>query len=346
MLQEKVNLKCRTALFTLVLVTNFSLFAQEKPVQPETEEVEIEETIVVEENLELEEQSEVPFHVVESVPHPTVCEGESTNDDKKRCVIEFIQKHVARNFDLNMTSQLDIPSGLKRIFVQFRIDQSGKIIDVKARAPHVKLEIEAKRVIRALPQFIPGKERGENVVVPYTLPITFEVAGSTEKTTSPEPLEPIDVYSEDVEIVEVEAVEAVEEENPNVPFAIIENPPHPSKCAIKKTSREKKMCTSQYVNKHVAKKFNTDLATELGLPPGKKRILTIFKIDKTGKVTNITARGPHPDLEAEAVRVIGLLPDFIPGKQKGKAVIVPFSMPIVFTVADRTENRKKKRRRN
>jgi protein TonB len=48
----------------------------------------------------------------------------------------------------------------------------------------------------------------------------------------------------------------------------------------------------------------------------------------------IRARAPHPGLEKEATRVIGLLPKMQPGKQRGKAVTVPYSLPIIFQVQD------------
>ena len=87
--------------------------------------------------------------------------------------------------------------------------------------------------------------------------------------------------------------------------------------------------TSLFVNK----KFNTDLAGDLGLT-GRQRINVIFKIDKTGNIVGIQARAPHPGLEKEAKRVIGLLPKMKPGKQRGKAVTVPYSLPILFQVQD------------
>ncbi|MEM9681144.1 MAG: energy transducer TonB, partial [Bacteroidota bacterium] len=37
-------------------------------------------------------------------------------------------------------------------------------------------------------------------------------------------------------------------------------------------------------------------------------------------------------LEEEAVRVISLLPDFTPGKDDGKAVKVPYKLPIAFEI--------------
>jgi protein TonB len=139
----------------------------------------------------------------------------------------------------------------------------------------------------------------------------------------------------DTEIVEVEEIEEVEvEEDIEVPFSVIENVPVFPGCERKKTNAEKKKCMSEKVAKFVNKKFNVDLASDLGLPPGRKRIFVAFKIDKNGNITAVNARGPHPGLEKEAKRVISLLPKMQPGKQRGKAVVVPYSLPIVFQVQD------------
>ena len=77
-----------------------------------------------------------------------------------------------------------------------------------------------------------------------------------------------------------------------------------------------------------------ELANELGLTPGKQRINVMFKIDKTGNITDIQARAPHKRLEAEAIRVVSLLPQMTPGKQRGRAVPVKYSLPITFLVQE------------
>ena len=56
----------------------------------------------------------------------------------------------------------------------------------------------------------------------------------------------------------------------------------------------------------------------------------VFVIDKDGNITNIRSRGPDKILEKEAERIVGLLPKMIPGKQRGKPVKVPYSLPIHF----------------
>ena len=47
-------------------------------------------------------------------------------------------------------------------------------------------------------------------------------------------------------------------------------------------------------------------------------------------MTGIRTRGPDKILEKEAARIIGLLPKMEPGKQRGKSVRVPYSIPINF----------------
>ena len=55
-----------------------------------------------------------------------------------------------------------------------------------------------------------------------------------------------------------------------------------------------------------------------------------FIISKDGSITNIRMRGPDKNLEKEAERIISKLPAMTPGKQRGRPVRVPFSIPITF----------------
>ena len=61
------------------------------------------------------------------------------------------------------------------------------------------------------------------------------------------------------------------------------------------------------------------------------RVIVQFVVKENGKVADIKVmRGVSPELDAEAIRVVGLMPDWIPGKQRGKAVAVKYTMPIMF----------------
>ena len=124
--------------------------------------------------LDIEKSIEIPFSVIDEVPTLPECKDLVTNDLRKKCMSKFISKHVNRNFNISVADALPI-KGKQRIFVAFKIDTDGMVKAVNARASHPDLEVEAKRVIKMLPQFIPGKQKGKPVIVPYSLPIAFEI---------------------------------------------------------------------------------------------------------------------------------------------------------------------------
>ena len=92
-------------------------------------------------------------------------------------------------------------------------------------------------------------------------------------------------------------------------------------------------CMSSKISKFIQTNFRTSLAKGLGLS-GRQRISVIFKINKKGKVVDAKARAPHPRLVKEAIRVVNMLPKMKPGIHNGEAVVVPYSIPIIFQVRD------------
>lgn len=133
-----------------------------------------------------------------------------------------------------------------------------------------------------------------------------------------------------VEVKDIQDVTDDEDIVEDVPFAIIEDVPVYPGC--KGNKAKLRACLQEKISKLVNRKFNADLASDLGLAPGIKRIFVMFKIDKTGKVVDIRARAPHKRLQEEAIRVIKLIPKMTPGKQRGKPVGVKYSLPIAFKV--------------
>jgi protein TonB len=158
-------------------------------------------------------------------------------------------------------------------------------------------------------------------VVEDDVEIEEEIIESTEVTDEPEI----------VEVAEVE--EGPEEVIEDVPFTAIEDVPLFPGCEKYKTNADRKKCMSDKIKNFVNSKFNTDLGSELGLS-GVNRVYVRFKIDRNGKVVGVQARAPHPRLQKEAERVVGMLPNMVPGKQRGKPVGVLYSLPIIFQVQD------------
>jgi len=121
-------------------------------------------------------------------------------------------------------------------------------------------------------------------------------------------------------------VEEVEEDI-EVPFSVIQNIPVFPGCEGL-SEKDKKKCFQNKMLEHVRDNFTyPERALELGI---QGKVYVFFKIDKHGNVNGIQTRGPDKMLQDEAQRIIKLLPRMEPGKQRGRAVGVPYSMPINF----------------
>ena len=88
------------------------------------------------------------------------------------------------------------------------------------------------------------------------------------------------------------------------------------------------------IQKHIAKKFNSNLPNKLGLSAGVKRVVLMFRINTKGVIDSINVKAPHPKLKEEFTRIIKKLPKFKPGEQKGKPVSVKYTIPIKINVED------------
>ena len=61
------------------------------------------------------------------------------------------------------------------------------------------------------------------------------------------------------------------------------------------------------------------------------RVVATFIVEKDGSTSNVkVVKHVSDDLDAEAVRVIELMPKWIPGMQKGEAVRVKYTVPVTF----------------
>ena len=172
------------------------------------------------------------------------------------------------------------------------------------------------------------------------IPITEQI-----KTPPPPPPPPapeiIEVVEDEEEIEEtiiestetdqeeiIEVVEVVEEyvDTP-VPFAIIEDVPLFPGCE-RVAKSERRSCFQSKIQQHIAKNFTyPEIAQKMGI---QGRVFVQFTIGTNGSISGIRTRGPDKNLEKEANRIISLLPRMTPGKQRGRPVRVPFSIPITF----------------
>ncbi|MBO5988238.1 MAG: energy transducer TonB [Paludibacteraceae bacterium] len=71
------------------------------------------------------------------------------------------------------------------------------------------------------------------------------------------------------------------------------------------------------------------------------RVIVNFVVDKDGSISDIkVVRGVHPSLDAEAVRVVKLMPKWQPAERGGKPVRTKYMLPLSFRITDVQTNKK------
>jgi len=102
------------------------------------------------------------------------CKKAKNNEERKRCMATKISEFVAKNYNTRLGKKLDL-KGIQKIYVVFKINTQGKVVEIRSRAPHPDLEKEAIRVVRRLPRMKPALIENTPISVNYTLPIVFNV---------------------------------------------------------------------------------------------------------------------------------------------------------------------------
>jgi protein TonB len=89
-------------------------------------------------------------------------------------------------------------------------------------------------------------------------------------------------------------------------------------------------CFNEQMAAHIRKHFKyPEAAIDLGI---RGKVNVSFTIDERGMISSLEMRGPSTILEKEAERIILKLPAMSPGRQGGKPVRVPYSLPISFVL--------------
>ena len=187
------------------------------------DEVEIEDELEIEDTesdediaIEIEEESDDDFFmVVENMP-------EFPGGDLG--LMKYIQKNVkypAIAKEYNITG---------KVYVSFIVDKSGSVTNVKiVRGVDKNLDAEAMRVVKSLPKYKPGKQRGKSVRVMFTIPINFTLSTNNfEKTKEEDELlikefveksektEEVDIKEDDDNWNPAKSDEEIIQQNPNI----------------------------------------------------------------------------------------------------------------------------------
>lgn len=253
--------------------------------------------------LEVDGNAEEVFQVVENMPE---FPGGNTE----------LMKFLAKNIKYPAEAQQKGEQG--RVMVQFVVGKDGKLSDIKiVRSISPTLDAEAIRVIKAMPTWKPGTQRGQAVAVKYTIPISFRLQGSKgdDKPVASD-IQVVSVTKANNENSKPIPTDPVKDSNGEEVFMVVEKMPEfPGG-----TAELMKFLQQNIKYPEQARKDSIQ-----------GRVIVQFTIKKTGEVSNTTViRSVSPELDAEAIRVINAMPLWTPGEQKGEPVNVKFTLPIQF----------------
>lgn len=247
-----------------------------------------------------------------------------------------------------------------RVYIRFVIDRVGSVTDVTViRSLDSYCDKEAVRVVKMMPNWTPGKQNGKTIPVYFTLPIVYKLQkGNVIKTSQVDDNSPLLI------------VDGIFKPYSLLQDTIKLKPSSINSITVLKDTAAEAAWGSRGKNGVIrveTKGFaaRMDSAIRLGkplysvdfmpqFPGGDQALLTFIKknlrypnedarrgiqgrttirfvVSKTGQVTDVTIiRGLSPACDAEAVRVVKLMPKWKPGSYKGTPVDVYYTLPIVY----------------
>lgn len=195
------------------------------------------------------------------------------------------------------------------VLVRFIVSNTGEAKDAEIiKGVHPSLDNEALRIIKMMPKWKPGENKGKPVNVFFTMPISFKLADKENNAIK------IDVTDVRIETEGNEKVYTTVDKMPVYPGGDTE------------------------LMKYIISNLRYPLsAKDKGI---QGRVIIRFVINTNGEVANAEVlRGLEPDCDNEALRVIKGMPKWTPGSQNGRDVPVFFTIPIVYRLSKDEEKR-------
>lgn len=203
-----------------------------------------------------------------------------------------------------------------RVTVQFVVEKDGSIANAKVlRGVDPELDKEAVRVVSVMPKWKPGTQKGEAVRVKYTVPVMFRL----KEDNAPVEYAPIENKIDEMVVVGFAPEETTAPEEGTV-FEVVEKmPEYPGGMSA--------------MMAFISKNIKYPVAAQKAKIQG--RVVIQFIVDKEGNITNPRViRSADPLLDAEAIRLTTIMPKWKPGMQKGQAVNVKYTVPIMFRLQE------------
>lgn len=212
---------------------------------------------------------------------------------------EGLELHFKKKLSESELSKIILPLRSNTIGINFSIDKKGRMIEARTNTKNSDLNDKLIRIFNSYP---------------------LEKLNITNNNT-------LNIYSYSL-ITRFDSKNIIRcNKEP-----IISTPPIFKECKNSKSPNEVRKCISEEVARLIRSEFNTNLQYKTNLK-GKIRIASFFKVDKDGKIIDVKVKAPNPFLSNEVEKILkNMQPAISPGFQNGKAIIVPFSVPVIFNI--------------
>lgn len=221
-----------------------------------------------------------------------------------------MMKYIADNLKYPVEA---IKNGIQgRVICKMVILKDGSIVNVEVeKGVDPLLDAEAVRILETMPNWIPGKQRGNAVNVRYTLPLVFRLSSNNHGVIN------FDVSDDMKEVVITTDVNSDSKDDTfdELTLPVEEAPQFPG--------------GTDALMKYLGDNIVYPVSAQMNGVQG--RVICSMLIGKDGSISDVQiVRGVDSSIDNEAVRVIESMPNWIPGKQRGNAVSVRWTLPVVF----------------
>lgn len=189
-----------------------------------------------------------------------------------------------------------------RVILTFIVNREGKIVNAKVKkSVSPSCDKEALRIVRSMPDWIPGMKDGKAVTVQYTLPVTFKLRKESKKQEQLESNIPKD-----------EIVHRVQDQLPEFPGG--------------------SYALSAYLARNI--KYPADAVKE----KIEGKVVVSFVITEEGKIIDAKViEGIRRDCDIEALRVVKKMPDWKPCICNGEKIRTQYKVSVNFKLPQEYE---------
>jgi TonB family protein len=260
------------------------------------------------------------FRVAQQMPRLPGCEDQLSESDKKDCSNRKMFEYIYKNIKYPIDAKINGIEG--KVVSQFIINTDGSVSDIQIiqdiGGGCGKAVIDLLQTMNDMPEkWIPGRQSGKNVNVVYTLPIKFKMSGDQPNTKE------IPKKSDEVSVNDAKKIigeMAIFPINENINNEI-------QRINISNNEMRK------FIEKHLkypskAKDNNIEGTTYIRINLDAKGVIT------DAVITEDIGFG----CGEEALRVVKMMPNWIPATKDGKAVSSTQTIPISFRLKTEMKN--------